>query len=110
MGEPKTTDEWQAEDHIEELKKVPDLVNCAAADPMSKALIFFGRQIGDQRTAIKALPEAVAVIVIAKLKANGGTGAARWRTSGVLAGLGALGFPTPLLAFMFFVGKSKGWW
>jgi len=109
MADPKKTDDWQAQDHIEELKKVPDMVDCNAAPAVCRAMIFFGRQVGDIRTDMRTLPAQVAKEVLAQLQdgppAQGPRDQMRrW------AGLGALGLPTPVCVLLFLIGKSKGWW
>ena len=111
----KRTDDWQAEDHFDKLKDVPKSVECAAAEPIANAIIFFGRQIQDQKMDTAKLPLDVSAIVLSQMNEQMPVWLASGQpkeapSKGLIAWLAGIGIPTPICILLWFIGSSKGWW
>jgi len=68
MNTGKTVMEWEASDHIEDLKNTLGTVNCPAHDAVVRSNIFAVRHVGDMRKKLNGLADEVAEKVCA---ANG---------------------------------------
>lgn len=108
----KTAIDREFEDHIEALKGVPDMAkDCEAANPMSSALILFGRVLYDQKEIIEGLPDAIMKkLEEAKKPDDTQPPPAVANKNGLIGYFVGLGVPAPICALLFFVGKGKGWW
>jgi len=108
-----STTEWEAAEHIEGLKGIPDTVECKAAGPMSLAMIFFGRQLCDMkevvaanRIAIDELPDELLTMLDARPKEvpedpSSGDTLVKWSKR--------LGLPPIYIAVGYLVAKAHGW-
>ena len=70
MDTDKTTTDWELKDHIANLRAIPLSVECEAVKPMSDALIFFGRQLGDVKRDVATTPLKVMELLNARQEAS----------------------------------------